>query len=116
MDAWNSFDDRWTAGYTAEYLDGMHFTDYVCEVEALIRIDDYVGALGLLRDVVKRLADRSDLTGQHIPFWWIATGACVARKLSDYETELWFHDMSRLAAAERPPAPPRLADHDITHP
>lgn len=116
MGTWNSFDDRWAAGYSAEYVDGMHFTDHICEVEALIRGEDFAGALGLLRLVVKHLAERSDMTGQQIPFWWIATGACIARKLADYESELWFFDMSRSAAAERPQAPPRFADHDITHP
>ncbi|AEF39917.1 hypothetical protein [Hoyosella subflava] len=91
-ETWNTFDERWSAAFAAEYIDGMHFTDYICEVDALIRGANFRGALEIIRSVVERLAVRSDLIGQEIPLWWVTTGACIARKVDDYQSELWFYD------------------------
>ena len=35
----DTFDERWSAAIAAEYIDGMHFTDLICEVDAMLRTE-----------------------------------------------------------------------------
>ncbi|GGC69700.1 hypothetical protein GCM10011410_23140 [Hoyosella rhizosphaerae] len=90
---WDTIDDRLFDAVAAEYIDGMHYTDLICEVEALVRCERQPDAIEILRTVVENLAHRSDLNAQTIPLWWITTGAAIARSVGDSSTELWFYDM-----------------------